>query len=107
MLLTLVLGLMVNFGGTGPYTTRLLMLCLKLLNTQVLTSNGVDTGNLFPMALIFNCRGRVTQMESKIIIGVLFSAVVAVLGWSVKTTQELTLSVQRLEIILLHDAMDN
>lgn len=46
-------------------------------------------------------------MDNKIIIGILFSAIVAILGWSVKTTQELTLSVQRLEIILLNDAMQN
>lgn len=59
------------------------------------------------MGLTSSCLGRSIQLESKIIIGVLFSAVVAVLGWSVKTTQELTLSVQRLEIILLHDAMEN
>jgi hypothetical protein len=68
----------------------------------------VVIGKVFQTGHIMSLTGRVTlSMESKIIIGVLFSAVVAVLGWSVKTTQELTLSVQRLEIILLHDAMDN
>jgi hypothetical protein len=96
-----------NFGGTGLYTIKLLMLCLKLLITVELILLGVDTGRAFQTGHIMNLVGRVIQMESKIIIGVLFSAVVAVLGWSVKTTQELTLSVQRLEIILLHDAMDN
>ena len=44
-------------------------------------------------------------MEAKAIISVLFAAVIGLVGWNIKTTHELTLSVQRLEIILLDDAM--
>ena len=38
------------------------------------------------------------------IISVLFAAVVALIGWNIKTTNDLQLQVQRLEIILLDDA---
>lgn len=44
-------------------------------------------------------------MEAKAIISVLFAAVIGLVGWNITTTHELTLSVQRLEIILLDDAM--
>jgi hypothetical protein len=43
-------------------------------------------------------------MDQKAIISVLFAAVVALIGWSIKTTHELTLQVQKLEVILLNDA---
>lgn len=43
-------------------------------------------------------------MDSKIVAGVLLSAVVALVGWNIKTTHDLTLAVQKLEIILLNDA---
>ncbi len=46
-------------------------------------------------------------MESKMIIGVLASAILALVGWNIKTTHELTLSVQKLEIILQHEAFTN
>ena len=44
-------------------------------------------------------------MDQKAIISVLFAAVIALVGWNIKTTNELQLSVQRLEIILLNDAL--
>ena len=47
---------------------------------------------------------RVTEMDQKAIISVLFAAVVALIGWNIKTTNDLQLQVQRLEIILLDDA---
>jgi hypothetical protein len=43
-------------------------------------------------------------MDQKAIISVLFAAVVALIGWNIKTTHELTLQVQKLEVILLNDA---
>lgn len=43
-------------------------------------------------------------MDQKAIIPVLFAAVVALIGWNIKTTNDLQLQVQRLEIILLDDA---
>lgn len=43
-------------------------------------------------------------MESKMILGGLFTALLALLGWNISTTHELTLQVQKLEIILLDDA---
>ena len=43
-------------------------------------------------------------MDQKTIISVLFAAVVALIGWNIKTTHELTLQVQKLEVILLNDA---
>jgi len=43
-------------------------------------------------------------MESKVILGLMASAFLALLGWNVSTTQQLTLQVQKLEIILQHDA---
>lgn len=44
-------------------------------------------------------------MDTKTIISVLFAAVIGLIGWNIKTTNELQLQVQRLEIILLDDAM--
>lgn len=44
-------------------------------------------------------------MDTKAIISVLFAAVMGLLGWNIKTTNELQLQVQRLETILLNDAM--
>lgn len=38
------------------------------------------------------------------IVSVLFAAVVGLIGWNIKTTHDLTLQVQKLEIILLNDA---
>jgi hypothetical protein len=43
-------------------------------------------------------------MDQKAMISVLFAAVVALIGWNIKTTHELTLQVQKLEVILLNDA---
>jgi hypothetical protein len=45
------------------------------------------------------------MMDTKTIISVLFAAVIGLIGWNIKTTNELQLQVQRLEIILLDDAM--
>lgn len=44
-------------------------------------------------------------MDNKIVIGAITSALLALVAWNISTTHELTLSVQRLEIILLNDAM--
>jgi hypothetical protein len=46
-------------------------------------------------------------MDSKAMMGVLFAALLALLGWNISTTHELTLQVQKLEIILLNDAFSN
>lgn len=43
----------------------------------------------------------------KSIISVLFAAVVALIGWNIKTTNELQLTVARMEIILNAIAMEN
>lgn len=43
-------------------------------------------------------------MDNKALVGVLFAALIGLLGWNIKTTHDLTLQVQRLEIILLDDA---
>ena len=43
-------------------------------------------------------------MDAKALISVLFAAVITLVGWNIKTTHELTLAVQKLEIILLNDA---
>jgi len=43
-------------------------------------------------------------MDSKALVGVLFAALIGLLGWNIKTTHQLTLQVQKLEIILLNDA---
>jgi hypothetical protein len=43
-------------------------------------------------------------MDNKAVISVLFAALLALLGWNIKTTHDLTLQVQKLEIILLNDA---
>ena len=44
-------------------------------------------------------------MDQKVIISVLFAAVIGLIGWNIKTTHELTISVSKLEFILLQDAM--
>jgi hypothetical protein len=44
-------------------------------------------------------------MDSKAIVSVLFAAVIGLLGWNINTTNQLQLQVQRLEIILLDDAL--
>ena len=44
-------------------------------------------------------------MDQKAIITILFAAVMGLIGWNIKTTNELQLAVQRLEIILLNDAL--
>ena len=43
----------------------------------------------------------------KSIMPVLIAAMVALIGWNIKTTNELQLAVQRLEILLRADAMEN
>lgn len=43
-------------------------------------------------------------MDTKALMSVLVAAVIALVGWNIKTTHELTLAVQKLEIILLNDA---
>jgi len=44
-------------------------------------------------------------MEMRVVVGALVAAIMAVLSWMATTTLELKLAVQRLEIILLDDAM--
>lgn len=44
-------------------------------------------------------------MDQKVIAGMFAAAVMAMMTWVANTTLELKLSVQRLEIILLDDAM--
>lgn len=44
-------------------------------------------------------------MESKIVIGLMASALIGLLTWNLKTTFDLVMQVQRLEIILLDDAL--
>ena len=44
-------------------------------------------------------------MDQKTIISVLFAAIIGLIGWNIKTTHELTISVSKLEYILLQDAM--
>lgn len=43
-------------------------------------------------------------MDNKALAGVFAAALIALLGWNIKTTNDLQLQVQRLEIILLNDA---
>jgi len=43
-------------------------------------------------------------MEAKVVISLVFGALLSLIGWNIKTTHDLTLQVQRLEIILLNDA---
>lgn len=43
-------------------------------------------------------------MDNKALAGVFAAALIALLGWNIKTTNDLQLQVQRLEIILLDDA---
>jgi len=45
-------------------------------------------------------------VDQKAIASVLFAAVIGLIGWNIKTTNELQLAVQRLEIILLSDAIE-
>jgi hypothetical protein len=44
-------------------------------------------------------------MDQKVIAGMFAAAAMAILTWMANTTLELKMSVQRLEIILLDDAM--
>ena len=44
-------------------------------------------------------------MDQKAIISVLFAAIIGLIGWNIKTTHELTISVSKLEFILLQDAL--
>ena len=44
-------------------------------------------------------------MENRVVIGALVATVMAVMSWMANTTLELKMAVQRLEIILLDDAM--
>jgi hypothetical protein len=43
-------------------------------------------------------------MDNRALVSVLFAALIGLLGWNIKTTHDLTLQVQKLEIILLNDA---
>ena len=43
-------------------------------------------------------------MDTKIINAVFTAAILGLVGWNIKTTHDLTLQVQKLEIILQHDA---
>ena len=43
----------------------------------------------------------------KSIVPILIAALVSLIGWNIKTTNDLQLSVQRLEILLRADAMEN
>lgn len=43
-------------------------------------------------------------MDTKTLVSVMIAAMIALVGWNIKTTHELTLAVQKLEIILLNDA---
>lgn len=44
-------------------------------------------------------------MDVKMVMSILFAAIIGLIGWNIKTTNELQLAVQRLEIILLDDAL--
>jgi len=44
------------------------------------------------------------EMDNKAFISILFAALLGILGWNIKTTNDLQLAVQKLEIILLNDA---
>lgn len=46
-------------------------------------------------------------MDQKAIFSVLFASIIGLIGWNIKTTNELQLAVQRLEIILLDGAMSH
>lgn len=43
-------------------------------------------------------------MDNKAMVSILCAALLGLLGWNIKTTNELQLAVQRLEIVLLNDA---
>lgn len=45
-------------------------------------------------------------MDTKAITSVLFAAIISLIGWNIKTTNDLQLSVARLEILLRADAME-
>ena len=44
-------------------------------------------------------------MDQKTIISVLFAAIIGLIGWNIKTTHELTISVAKLEYLLLQDSL--
>ena len=46
-------------------------------------------------------------MDQKAIITVLFAAVISLIGWNIKTTNDLQLTVARMEVILSAIAMEN
>ena len=43
-------------------------------------------------------------MDGKMVNAVFTAAILCLMGWNIKTTHDLTLQVQKLEIILQHDA---
>ena len=45
-------------------------------------------------------------MDGKAILPIMFAALMALLGWNIQTTNQLQLAVQKLEIILLSDALE-
>ena len=46
-------------------------------------------------------------MDQKALLTVLFAAVVSLIGWNIKTTNDLQLTVARMEVILNAIAMEN
>ena len=46
-------------------------------------------------------------MDQKALLTVLFAAVVSLIGWNIKTTNDLQLTVARMEVILSAIAMEN
>ena len=46
-------------------------------------------------------------MDSKLLVGVMASALLALIGWNIKTTNELQIAVARLETILHSMAVEN
>ena len=44
-------------------------------------------------------------MDPKAIISVLFAAIVALIGWNIQTTYELSIKIAKLEYLLLQDAL--
>lgn len=44
-------------------------------------------------------------MDNKTLISISFAAIIGLIGWNIKTTHELSISVSKLEFILLQDAM--
>lgn len=45
-------------------------------------------------------------MDQKAITSILFAAVISLIAWNIKTTNDLQLSVARLEILLRSDALE-